>query len=103
MADSLFEFVAAKVEERTDLDKLEARGTVRIALKEAGLDPRSVTVDQMAVMLEKSLPRELETRGVSGAAELCRGLGTALKGYTVTEPRAAHESPEDVFRRLGGR
>jgi hypothetical protein len=103
MADSLFEFVAEQVEERTDLDKLEARGTVRIALKEAGLDPRSVTVEQMAVMLEKTLPRELEARGVTGAAELCRGLVTTLKGFTSTEPRRSHESPEDVFRRLGGR
>ena len=103
MADNLFEFVAAKVEERTDLDKLEARGTVRIALKEAGLDPRSVTVEQMAVMLEKTLPKELETRGVTGAAELCRGLVAALKGFSATAPRSSHESPEDVFRRLGGR
>jgi hypothetical protein len=103
MADSLFEFVAVNVEERTDLDKLEARGTVRIALKEAGLDPRSVTVEQMAVMLEKTLPKELETRGVTGAAELCRGLVTALKGFSVPASRSGHESPEDVFRRLGGR
>jgi hypothetical protein len=103
MADSLFEFVAVEVEKRTDLDKLEARGTVRIALKEAGLDPRSVTVEQMAVMLDKTLPRELEARGVAGAAELCRGLVTVLKGFTSSEPRRSHESPEDVFRRLGGR
>jgi hypothetical protein len=103
MADSLFELVAVEVEKRTDLDKLEARGTVRIALKEAGLDPRNVTVEQMAVMLERTLPKELETRGVSGAAEVCRGLVTALKGFTSTGPRRSHESPEDVFRRLGGR
>ncbi len=43
MADSLFEFIAAQLEERTALDKLEARGTLRIALKEAGLDLRAVT------------------------------------------------------------
>jgi hypothetical protein len=103
MADSLFEFVASQVEERSDLDKLEARGTVRIALKEAGLDPRNVTVQQMAVMLEKTLPRELEARGVAGAAELCRGLATSVKGYASTQPQRTHESPEDVFRRLGGR
>jgi hypothetical protein len=103
MADSLFEFIAAEVEKRTELDKLEARGTVRIALKEAGLDPRSVTVDQMAVMLEKTLPKELEARGVTGAAELCRGVVTALKGFRPTGSAPRHESPEDVFRRLGGR
>ncbi len=35
MAAWIFEFVADALEQRTDLDKLEARGTVRLALKEA--------------------------------------------------------------------
>jgi hypothetical protein len=100
MAESLFEFVAAQLEARTDLDKLEARGTVRIALKEAGLEPRSVTPEQMSVMLLRAMPKELASRGVGNADDVCRGLATAVKGYRA-DPRAAAESPEDVFRRLG--
>ncbi len=103
MADTLFEFIAAQLEERTQLDKLEARGTLRIALKEAGLDPRAVTSEQMAVMLAKTMPKELVTRGVEAADELCRGLISVLKGFSVAAPDRQQESPEDVFRRPGGR
>ena len=103
MADTLFEFIAAQLEERTELDKLEARGTLRIALKEAGLDARGVTQAQMTVMLAKTMPKELVARGVEGADELCRGLQNALKGFSVPAPDRQQESPEDVFRRLGGR
>ncbi len=102
MADSLFEFVAARLEERTELDKLEARGTLRIALKDTGLDPRSVTADQMAVMLTRAMPKELTSRGIERADEICRGLATAAKAFQAVLPPAA-ESPEDVFRRLGSR
>lgn len=102
MAETLFEFIAAQLEERTDLDKLEARGTLRIALKEAGLDARSVTCEQMAVMLKKTMPRELVTRGVEDIEPLCEGLITAAKGFAASAPGNTPESPEDVFRRLGG-
>lgn len=101
MADSLFDFIAAKLQERTDLDQLEARGTVRIALKEAGLDPRNVTVDQASVMLEKTMPKELESRGVADAYGLCGGLATSLEAFEG-DARGESDSPEDVFRRLGG-
>ena len=103
MADSLFEFIAAKVEERTELDTLEARGTLRIALKEAGLDARGVTREQMAVMLEKTMPRELASRGVEAAEDVCRRLIASLDGFDGGGPERGSESPEDVFRRLGGR
>jgi hypothetical protein len=102
MADSLFEFVAARLEDRTELDKLEARGTLRIALKDSGLDPRSVTSAQMAVMLTRAMPKELKARGVERADEICRGLATAVQALQADLPPPA-ESPEDVFRRLGSR
>jgi hypothetical protein len=102
MADTVFEFVAGRLEEATEFDKLEARGTVRIALKEAGLDARSVTKEQMAVMLQRTMATELKARGVEGAESICQGLVTSLKSFTPAQTRTA-ESPEDVFRRLGGR
>jgi len=102
LADSLFEFIAAKIQAQTGLDQLEARGTLRIALKEAGLDPRNVTQEQMSVMLDKTMPRELVARGVEQAESLCRSLITGLKSFHGPAS-AGGESPEDVFRRLGGR
>ena len=47
MADSpAFDCVCEKLEEAPPRDRLQARGTVRLALKQAGLDARSVTPDQ---------------------------------------------------------
>jgi len=101
MADTIFEFVAEKLEAATDLEKLEARGTVRLALKAAGLDARSVTKEQIIVMVEKVLPGELAARGVAGAEAICAQLATATKAMDTGDGSGA-ESPEDVFRRLGG-
>ncbi|MCZ6785127.1 MAG: hypothetical protein O7G30_17645, partial [Proteobacteria bacterium] len=64
---TLFDFAAEQLEHRTDLDRLEARGTLRIALKAAGLDSRSVTAEQLQVAVEKILPTELTTRGIGDA------------------------------------
>jgi len=103
MSETIFEFVASTLQEATALDKLEARGTVRIALKEAGLDARGVTKEQMAVMLQRTMPKELASRGVDGPETVCESLVTALKTYTPADGAPVGESPEDVFRRLGGR
>jgi hypothetical protein len=102
MAETLFEFVAGQLEKRSELDRLEARGTLRIALKEAGLDPRTVTVEQMAVMLVRAMPKELSTRGIQNADGICQGIATAVKAFQGG-PQASAETPEDVFRRLGAR
>jgi hypothetical protein len=102
MDQDLFDFVAGEIEERTDLGRLEARGTVRIALREAGLDARSVSVEQMSVVLERVLPGELRSRGVDRPDALCNAMAAAVLSQRPGRSAAA-ESPEDVFRRLGGR
>ncbi|MDH3519391.1 MAG: hypothetical protein OEM49_02965 [Myxococcales bacterium] len=101
MAQSFFEFVADQLEEISPLDKLEARGTVRLALKAGGLDPRSITKEQMIVVLQKVLPGELKTRGVDRADGLCEQIVARLKAFDPQGSLPAGESPEDVFRRLG--
>ena len=103
MAKAVFEFVAEQLGERTDLEKLEARGTVRIALKEAGLDARSVTAEQMAVVVERRLPSELEARGVDEPTRICTAIAVGLEALAPAEGEQQLESPEEVFRRLGGR
>lgn len=100
MADSeSFEAVCNQIEERTSLDRLAARGTVRIALKQAGLDARSVTPEQMAVVVEKLLSVELANRGVPDAKAVCAGFAVKLRGMRST---GGDETPDAVFRRLGG-
>jgi hypothetical protein len=101
-ADTVFEFVAEKLEQATDLDRLEARGTVRLALKQSGLDAKTLTSDQMNVVLEKVLPSELNARGVDQADSICTTLAQHLKGFAGAASRDGDSSPEAVFKRIGG-
>ncbi len=101
MADSeAFVRVCEKLEQETDFDRLEARGTVRLALKESGLEPRSITPAQMKVVLEKVLPAELATRGVAEGEALCRRIAASLSG--LASEAEGGDSPDAVFARLGG-
>lgn len=101
MADSAaFDFVCEQLEQRTSLDRLEARGTVRISLKEAGLEARSVTPEQMKVVVDKVLPGELATRGIDDVDGVLSQLRSGLD--SVQAGPADADAPDEVFRRLGG-
>ncbi len=100
MADSpAFNWICVQLEESTTLDRLEARGTVRLALKTAGLTAAAVSPDQMRVVIEKLLPGELLARGVERVDEMCAAW---VSGVQQIESGDRSESPDDVFRRLGG-
>ena len=80
MADSpVFDKTCEELEQRTDLERIEVRGTVRIALKAAGLSVQSVDAAQMRVALRKVFPNELEIRGVEDAAAVCEGVAAAIE------------------------
>ena len=101
MADSeAFTWLCEEVESSTDLERLEARGTVRLALKAAGLEPRTATPAQLVVVVEKILPGELLARAVDSPDAVCEHLCSGLKQLSVGSD--AGQSPEDVFGRLGG-
>ena len=61
MDATLFDFAADRLEHHTSLDRLEARGTLRLALKAAGLEPKNLTGTQLQVVFEQVIPRELDT------------------------------------------
>jgi hypothetical protein len=103
MAATVFDFVAEQLESRSDLEKLEARGTIRLALKESGLDAQTVTSEQMFVVLEKVLPGELESRGVDEATAVCGAMSAELKAAAANLEESSETSPEEVFRRLADR
>ena len=100
MSESLFEFVAAELEKRSDLENLEARGTLRLALKSSGLTASEVTQKQMAVVIDQVMPHELKVRGIEDPEAVCRELSQAVKGFETEGDESAGASPEDVFRRL---
>jgi hypothetical protein len=100
MADSqAFSTLCEELESSSTLDRLEARGTVRLALKQAGLEAGTVTASQLVVVVEKIMPDELRTRGIDEADSVCAQLVTSLKAMPDEE---GSESPEAVFKRLGG-
>jgi len=103
MADAVaFDWICARLEQDTSLDRLESRGTVRLALKAAGLEARSVTPEQLKVVIDKVLAAELTTRGIDDAAGLCTRLATALGNERSSLAGNAAETPDAVFSRLGG-
>jgi len=102
MANTLFDIAADSLEGSADMDRLAARGTLRIAVKEAGLDAQKLTLPQLRVVFEKLMPKELEARGVSGAAAVCTATMDAIAISANTIDAGSSTSPDDIFKRLGG-
>jgi len=102
VGNALFDLVAERLEQHTCFDRLEARGTLRIALKIAGLTAKSVTVGALCVVFEKVMPDELDKRGVSDAAVACNAVIDNLVNSPALPDTASSTAPDDVFARLGG-
>jgi hypothetical protein len=97
----VFERACTELQQATSFDSLSSRGTVRLALKSAGLDPREVTAAQMIVVVKRVLPAELKARGVKGADDMCSVIASRIVNIaSATADQGS--SVEDVFRRLGG-
>jgi hypothetical protein len=64
----------------TPLDRLESRGTLRIVLKESGLDPKTVTQKQFCVILESVDPRELDSCDVAESHAICVAIVAKIQG-----------------------
>jgi hypothetical protein len=94
----VFEWISEQLETATGWSRLASRGTVRLALKEMGLDPRTVTKQEMLTSLRTTLARKLDAHRVYEAERLCRRmaheLGTAAFSSSI-------DSPEAIFSRLG--
>jgi hypothetical protein len=104
MADAAaFDWVCSRLEQDTSLDRLESRGTVRLALKSGGLEARSVTPEQMKVVVEKVLTNELSTRGIVDADRVCSRIASDLASEAASlASDSGNETPDAVFSRLGG-
>ena len=100
MADDLFDFTAERLEHHAGFNRLEARGTLRIAPKAAGLEPKNLTGTQLQVVFEKVMPEELDSRGVSNMQDVCAAVLADLADARDVAADASATSPDDVFRRL---
>jgi hypothetical protein len=97
-----FDFVCVTLERLTQLSRLQARGTVRLVLRQAGLEPHAVTPEQLSVVVERLLPPALSSRHVTDADYVARRINELLVAQELpSAPR--HEAPEDVLRRFSRR
>jgi hypothetical protein len=96
---AVFDWLSTQLSQRSTLEVIQARGTLRLALKDAGLEARTLTKLQAQVVLAKVLPHELGPRGVPNATQLCADLAIALKAMTFAG--ATTEAAESIFARLG--
>ena len=98
MDSNAFTIVSDRLSELSDLDRLEARGTVRLAFKEAGVDIGSFGMDELAAVFAKIMPRELKARGCSEPEAVCEAVMSSLDGAL---PETAARSSDEIMRRLG--
>ena len=103
MGKELFDCATEKLESLTDLDRLEARGTLRIALKEAGLDIETLTLPQLEAVFERLMPQQLELRAVDGAQAICSAIVKEVRMAAIKTNDGATSSADEIFGRLGGR
>ena len=102
MGKELFDCATEKLESLTDLDRLEARGTLRIALKEAGLDAQTLTLPQLKAVFERVMPQQLELRAVDDAQAICSAVIKEVRMAGIETNDGAANSADEIFGRLGG-
>lgn len=83
------------------MNRLQARGTLRLVLGSAGLEVSSVTAGQMRVVASKLLPKELRARAIEPDIVCATLMEIPPDVEAASGP--LHPSPEDVFKRLGRR
>ena len=103
MSTEAFDCAAERLEALTDFDRLEARGTLRIALKEAGLTDKDLTLSQLEAVFDKVMPEQLEKRAVDDAQAVCSAVIKELRLAGISSKASGTASSDEVFSRLGGR
>lgn len=97
----VFEWTSQALDEATSLERVEARGTLRLSLKSSGLEAKKVNAAQMKTLLIRVLPGEFEARGISEADGVCDRLVRQLASQRIGQAVDA-DSPENLFARLAG-
>lgn len=83
------------------LDRMAARGTVRLAFARGGVDTRLAPRSETLRVLEHILPKELSRRGIRDSETLCLEMHRELMSAELpSDP--TRETPEEVFNRIFG-
>jgi hypothetical protein len=99
MSDSpIFELMCEQLESEAKLSRLEARGTVRLLLKEVGLDPQQVGKGAAMLAVDRFLEQALRVRRVAEPQQVKTRVLRALRESTLEGPEG--EDPEAIFGRI---
>jgi len=98
---SLFELTADLLERHTELDRLEARGALRLALKDAGLRSEALGRREIDAVLRKLMPERLARMGVPDAASVCERALSQIARAAARTGSAPETDRDRIFRRLG--
>jgi hypothetical protein len=98
MANSrAFEAACGELERCGGTDRWAARGAVQLALMDAGLEKASVTPAQMKVVVERVLPKQLQSMTVSDISTVCEKIKGAL---SLLGDEGKTETADQVFQRI---
>jgi len=94
-----FDRAATLLAGRTGLTAPQARGTIRLGLKEGGFDPREVTPAELAVVFQRLMPKRLEAQGRDPieAQSICADIAALIAVMPGVGPRTAAAA---MFARL---
>ena len=98
MDSDAFTIVADRLCSLSELDRLEARGTIRLAFKQAGVDAGCFGMGELEAVFSRIMPRELEARGCSDSQAVCKAVMSSLDGAL---PATGARSSDEIMRRLG--
>jgi hypothetical protein len=99
-SSTVFEWACEVLEAKTKMNRLQARGTLRLVLSSAGLDVATVTAKQLRVVAARLLAKELRARAIEEPDAVCAAL-LEIPADVEAAAGPLHPSPEDVFTRLG--
>lgn len=93
----VFSWVAERLEIRSKMTRLQARGTLRRLLKDAGLDGETLTRSEWQHVARQMLAESLRKQGITAVDDLVKQL------LSIPEEigKAKGDSALEIFRRLG--
>ncbi len=94
-----FDWLGDRVSQRSALSRPEARGMLRMVLRDCGLQADTVTVAQLKVVVLRALGAALARVKVDAPEQVCAALAQDLESAPLAAPKA--EDPADIFGRLG--
>ncbi len=66
------------------------------------MDAHKLTIPQFRAVFEKLMPKELDARGVADAAAICKTAVDAIERVASKTELGTSNSPDEIFKRLGG-